>query len=231
MSPLNEEQKRILFDYSLAISTPEHSKTAEQLISSNAEAAAIYEKLRHAFLPLDSLQSYDCPEYLAEKTIARLCEIANITKEENSSEFANSSHIQLKKLLASEQAQSIACQSRFWQRFGKVLATAAVFMIFAGLAGPTLQFAKQKHQETRCQMQLAQIGQGISAYKADHDDMLPQVAMSKGAAWWRVGDQNQESHSNTRHIWVLVKNNYVDPVNFVCPGRENCNAVKIVPAT
>ena len=54
--------------------------------------------------------------------------------------------------------------------------------------------------------------------------------MSKGAAWWRVGDQNQESHSNTRHIWMLVKHDYVDPVNFVCPGRENCKMVKILSA-
>jgi len=110
------------------------------------------------------------------------------------------------------------------------LATAAVFLLAAAIGGPTVKLARQQYQQTRCQAQLAQIGQGILSYRADHDNMLPQVDAPKGAAWWRVGDQNQESHSNTRHIWVLVKQNYVDPVNFVCPGRRNHQMAKIMPA-
>jgi hypothetical protein len=34
-----------------------------------------------------------------------------------------------------------------------------------------------------------------------------------------VGYQGKENHSNTRHIWLLVKGNYVNPTDFICPGK------------
>jgi hypothetical protein len=43
--------------------------------------------------------------------------------------------------------------------------------------------------------------------------------MAAGSPWWKVGQQGEENHSNTRHLWVLVKKSYVEPDNFICPGH------------
>jgi len=43
---------------------------------------------------------------------------------------------------------------------------------------------------------------------------------SAGDPWWKVGYQGKENHSNTRVVWLLVKNGYVQPARFTCAGRQ-----------
>jgi hypothetical protein len=76
-------------------------------------------------------------------------------------------------------------------------------------------------------MQLRHIWQGIKNYSSDHNGELPAVATAAGAPWWKVGYQGEENHSNTRHIWLLAKGNYVNPADFVCPGRSQGRATQL----
>jgi prepilin-type processing-associated H-X9-DG protein len=111
---------------------------------------------------------------------------------------------------------------------GKIAAAAAVFMLIVGVLVPTLLgVARQRSRRQRCQMQMGGIFQGLSNYISDHDGQTPTVATTMGAPWWKVGDQGKENHSNTRHIYLLVKGDYVDISNFVCPGCKGEKPVKL----
>lgn len=209
MTSLNNQQKQLLFDYCIGLTSEEEITEAKQLISSNKEAAEIHSKLKSSLSPLDNLASEPCPDDLSESTILRL------------NNAARSSQLRLQQLLTAEQTQNVTTKSRFWH---KKLAAAAVFMIIGTILLTTLnsisRYFHQHSWQQQCKMQLFRQGQGINRYSADHNGKLPSVATTMGAPWWKVGHQGNENHSNTRHIWLLVRDDYVDPADFVCPGRD-----------
>jgi len=206
MSPLNNEQKQLLFDYCIGLTSQKETAEAEALISTNREAAEIHSRLRVAIAPLDSLEPEACPNELVEHTIWRV------------NNLADSSQRQLQQLLAGEQTRNVVTKGQLWWNLGKIAAAAAVFMLIIGVLVPTLGVARQRYRRQRCQMQMSGIFQGLSNYISDHDGQSPAVATTAGAPWWKVGDQGRENHSNTRHIYLLVKGGYVELSNFVCPG-------------
>jgi prepilin-type processing-associated H-X9-DG protein len=217
MSQLNNQQKQLLFDYCLGLTFEQETTEAEELISSNEKAAEIHSKLKAALEPLDSLEPEACPDELAEGTIWRL------------NNLARSSQLQLQQLLADEQAKGLTTKGHFWRNLIEMAAVAAVILFVAGIWVPTSNFARQRYRQLQCRMQLSQIAQGIDRYKADYNSKLPAVATITGTPWWKVGYQGKENHSNTRHMWLLVKGGYVEPDNFVCPGRRQGQVIKLDP--
>jgi hypothetical protein len=219
MTMLNSQQKQLLFDYCLGLTTEETSAEAQALIASNTHAAEIYAKLKTALSPLKTLESEPCPDSLAEGTIWRL------------TNAARSSQLRLEQLLADEQAKSVTDKRRFWKNWGEITATAAAIIFIAAVFLAPLNLARQKSQQLACMAQLQRIGQGINAYSADHNGQLPAVATTAGSPWWKVGYQGKENHSNTRHVWLLVKGNYVQPADFICPGGiRSCQMPKLTPS-
>jgi len=208
MSPLNNEQKQLLFDYCIGLTSQKETSEAEALISANKEADEIHSRLKAAIAPLDSLEPESCPNKLVEHTIWRV------------NNLADSGQRHLQQLLAGEQTRKVVTKSQLWWNLGKVAAAAAVFMLIVGVLVPTLGVARQRYRRQRCQMQMGSIFQGLSNYISDHDDQSPAVATTAGAPWWKVGDQGDENHSNTRHIYLLPKGGYVELSNFVCPGYK-----------
>jgi len=213
MIPLNSDQKQLIFDYCFGLTSQEQNVEAEALISSSKQAAVIHTKLKATLEPLNSLEPESCPDSLAERTVLRL------------NSLANSSQDRLQQLLASEQMREVPSKSRLWVGLGRKLATAAVFMIVGSLLITTFRavsgYARHHSLRQQCQMQQSSIFQGLHNYVSDHDGQHPAVASSAGAPWWKVGDQGAENHSNTRRVYLLVKEGYVEePSNFVCPACE-----------
>ncbi len=209
MTELTIEQKQLLFDYCIGISTEQEAAEAENLISSNPQAAQLVEQINAAFSPLDTLQEEDCPQELAEITVLRL------------KETARSSQLRLEQLIAEEQARKSAAPRSFWRNFARALSTAAVIVLVAGIYFSPLQYARNK---ANCQAQLYRIGQAMLSYQNENDGQLPIVAAIDGAPWWKVGfkSQSPEYQSNTRHLWLLVKGEYVEnPADFICPGKKH----------
>jgi hypothetical protein len=216
MTPLNNEQKQLLFDYCLGLTSEEETAEVETLISSNEEAAEIRSRLQATLAPLDSAEFEPCPDGLVERTVWRV------------SNLADSGQHRLERLLVSEQTQKVTTKVAFWRNLSEMAAVAAAIMLIAGVLIPTLSFARQKYRQQQCRMQLgAGIFQGLSNYISDHDGRLPAVATTTGAPWWKVGYQGSENHSNTRPLWLVVKLNYVNPADFVCPGVPRGQTVKL----
>ena len=141
MTTLNTEQKQLLFDYCIGLTSQEQSSEAEALISSNQAAAGIHSKLKGVLGPLDSLEPEPCPDDLAEHTILRL------------NDLANSSQDKLHQLLDSEQTREVAVRKWSWTSFAGRLATAAVFIIAASVLLPALGYLRYNSRLQRCQMQ------------------------------------------------------------------------------
>ncbi|MHC4425636.1 MAG: hypothetical protein ACYSYV_06015, partial [Planctomycetota bacterium] len=218
MIPLNSEQKQLLFDHCIGLTSQEQTADAEALISSSEEAAEIHSKLKAALSPLNSLESEPCPDDLAERTVWRL------------NSLANSSQGRLQQLLAGERKREVTAGSWRWVGLGRRLATAAVFMIVGSVLLTTLKYVRYNSRRQGCQTQQASFFQGLSNYISDHDGQRPAVATTAGEPWWKVGYQGSENHSNTRNIYLLVKGDYVKPSDFVCPGSKRGRTLQITPA-
>jgi len=212
MIPLNSEQKQIIFDYCLGLASPEQTAEAKALISSNKQAEVIHTKLIATLNPLTSIEHESCPDYLAERTVWRL------------NNFANSSQERLQELLTSEQNRKFTPKDWLKTGFGRRLATAAVLMIVGSLVLTTFRavsgYARYHSFKQQCQMQQSSIFQGLHNYISDHDGQPPTIPTLAGDPWWKVGQQGDENHSNTRRIYILVKDGYVKPARFVCPACE-----------
>ena len=222
MMSLNSHQKQLIFDYCIGLTSAEETAEAAHLISSNKEASELYIKLKTPLAPLDSLKPESCPDDLAEQTVWRL------------NNLARSSRTRLHELLAAEQSRAKTIKTSLWFSIGRRLAMAAVFVIVGGAAITTLNLitkvARQKSWQQMCQMQLSNIWRGMNDYSADNDGKLPAVATAEGSPWWKVGCPGQENHSNTRHMWLLVKGNYVKPVDFVCQATRDTQISQFDPS-
>ena len=212
MNPLNSDQKQLLFDYCLGLTTQEQTAEAKEIISSHPQATVIESKLKTILEPLNSIKPESCPDYLVERTVLRL------------NSLANSSQDRLQELLANEQQQGFTPKKRLFAGFGSRLATAAVLMIVGSLLITSFNafsgYARHHSLRQQCQMQQSNIFRGLSDYISDNDGQNPAVATSAGDPWWKVGYQGTENHSNTRRIFLLVKEGYVEPANFVCKACE-----------
>ena len=218
MTTLNTEQKQLLFDYCLGLTSRQQSAKAKALVSSNQAAAEIHSRLKATLAPLDSLEPASCPDDLAERTVLRLNNLANLSQDK------------LHQLLDSEQTREVTLKKWQWASFARRLATAAVFIIAASVFLPALGYLRYHSRLQQCQMQQGSFFQGLTNYVSDHAGQHPTVATTAGAPWWKVGYQGTENHSNTRKIYLLVQGNYVKLSSFVCPGSKRGRIVRATPS-
>lgn len=216
MIPLSSEQKQLLFDYCIGLTSQEQSVEAEALVASNQEAANIHAKLKATLTLLDPLEAEPCPDALADRTVWRLNSLA-------------SSQGRLQQLLASEQAKRVGAPNRMWVGFVRRLATAAVFLIVGSVLFNVLSYMRYHSRIQQCQSQMAGVFRGLSNYISDYDGQPPAVAAAVGDPWWKVGHQGSENHSNTRNIYLLVRGGYTQAGDFVCPSCPSGRAVRVSP--
>jgi len=213
MDTLTKEQRDILLDYYFECANQKETDTAKELLEYHKGAIEFYNKLHHSLSPLEHLDHEthaNCPDHLVEKTLERL--YTHVTETTDSS--------QLEKLLRAESEKVVTKRPSFWRNFAQATAIAAGVFIIASLFVPVTRQMRAQAIKTACQANLAKIAQGITQYADEHDGFLPAVATKAGSPWWKVGSTQPENQSNTRHLWLLVKQNYLQPNIFVCPGSS-----------
>ncbi len=215
MTSLSAHQKQLLFDYSLGLTSARERAEAQKLLSQNQEAIKVYQTFHNILSPLESVEPDPCPEELTERLFARLKQAAQERREV--------SH--LEELLAAERSGPRTIKIPLWRNWGEILTAAAAVFLFVSVLFPSVGFMRQKYAQSRCGTQLAGIYEGYRNYASDHDGLLPAVAMTPGSPYWKVGYQGQENYSNTRQVWLLVRNGYVEPEVFLCPGRREPHKV------
>ncbi|MBN1363028.1 MAG: hypothetical protein JW993_20685 [Sedimentisphaerales bacterium] len=215
MTSLSRQQKQLLFDYALGLTSESENAEAERLLSSSEEASQVYHVFKAALEPLDSYEVEACPDELADGTVDRLARLAHGGVAQRGQD----------PLAPFETGSPTILRVPFWRNWGDLAAVAAAVILFVGVLLPTLGFARQKYFQTRCQAQLDGVYEGLVVYADDHDGSLPTVPTTPGAPWWKVGYQGAENHSNTRRAWQLVRQRYVPLERFVCPGRRESRSV------
>ena len=216
MTPLNSQEQQLLFDCAMGLASRDDVIQARELLQNRPEAVAIYKTLKRALAPLDELPREECPDDLAERTVANLVNRAQ----------ADTSEDRLEKVLAADDAAATPIRIPFWRNWGDIAAVAAVLVILVGIVLPALGYARQQYQQQRCQTQMAGIHRALASYVADHDGQMPRVPMAPGSPWWKVGYQGADNQSNTRGPWLLVKQGYVDPNRFICPARPESRRLR-----
>jgi hypothetical protein len=222
MNSLSKEQKDIILDFYFRCGSTERIDHARDMIASDPRAAKLYASLEDTLQSLDSVKYEPCPDNLVELTVARL-RLA-----------ASSEQARLESLLAEEQRRTQQAQTAvvttkrsFWHNIAEVAAVAAVFLVVVGVYFPATSSMRQIAWRNKCNSNMASVSAGIGGYAGDHNGALPTVDMNPGSPWWKVGNQGTENQSNTRHIWLLVKDGYVDLDDFICPGREDTQAKQL----
>ena len=213
MSSLSKDDKDVILDFYFRCADEERINRGRDLVAGNPEAAVLYARLEETLTQLDSIKYGPCPENLVELTVARL-KLA-----------ASSGETQLHKLLTLEQQKDLTTQQRrvgepipvpwsFRENLIKMVALAAGIMIVVGIVFPTLSGMRQNARRITCKNRQGIVGAAYIRYAGDNDGQIPYVATPAGARWSR-GDKG----SNTRHPFLLLKQEHVKPQNFVCPGN------------
>jgi prepilin-type processing-associated H-X9-DG protein len=214
MISLNNQQKELLFDYCLGITSEEQTAQAQELVFSNEQAAKFVNSIKASLSPLESITPQECPAELAEGTIWRIKQTLRTSK------------VGLTELLKAEQKP----KAGMWHEIFVRLATAAVFVIVGSglITGGKVatNYARQMSWQTKCGSQMASLFNGLSNYRNDNNGQMPTMASAPGAPWWKVGDQGSENVSNTRRMWALVKNGYLKPTDFICSSYSENPAFK-----
>jgi hypothetical protein len=219
MTPLNSQQKQLLFDYSLGLTSPNESAEAQRLITTNQKALDTYHSLQNTLSPLDTWEIEPCPDELVDATVLRL--------KESFAEQAGQDR--LSRLLEAQETSGQVIRFPTWRSFSNLAAVAAVIVVVGAILIPALGSARQRYWQYRCEQQFGNIYTGLANYVSDFDGRMPRVATAAGAPWWKVGDQGQENHSNTRQAWLLVREGYVPAQDFLCPARGQPRTPSITP--
>jgi hypothetical protein len=205
MSSVSKQQKQLLFDYSLGLSSEKETIQAERLIAHNKVAAEIHSKIKASLEPLNRIQIEACRDELVERTVRRLCELAR-------------SERSLKKM------QEPTIKIRTWRNWADIAAIAAVIFLIMSVLIPSFSFARHQHYKNVCQRHLGNIYKCITIYCSDFDDKLPYVETKEGEPWCEIGKEGKENHSVTRNPYLLLKLSYSDnPGDFICKGRRQKN--------
>lgn len=215
MTPLSDQQKQLLFDYSMGLTSTRECADARKLLAQNEEAVKVYQTFQTILAPLETVEPEPCPEELTERLFARLSETAQERREVS----------RLGELLAAERSGPRRIKIPLWRNWSEIVTAAAAVFLFISVLFPTVGFMRYKSAQSRCGAQFAGIYEGYRNYASDHDGLLPTVAMTPGSPYWKVGYQGQENYSNTRQVWLLVRNGYVQPERFLCPGRREPHKV------
>jgi len=119
----------------------------------------------------------------------------------------------------------------------ELLAALAALACLLGMSSAALVGARDCCNRTACGANLAQIGQGLFFYAADHDDCLPDCGAASplggdvpvdgvyfpsrvdnpGTCTW----PNVKAVGNQANLWLLVKEGYALPQTFVCPATQD----------
>jgi hypothetical protein len=228
MTNLTKEQKDIVLSFYFRCGTNEEIDRARDLIASDPRAAQLYAELERNLSLLDSVKYEPCPDNLAEITVAKLKLAAA------ASEQPLTAQSDIDRLLAQERRKdpdyrATILKPRFdmW-RFAELSVAAALIFVALPALFPVLSHMRNKaNKKLACSTNLASIAMGLSNYQGSNDGRMPYIMMDNDAPWWKVGDQGEKNQSNTRHFWLLVKDDYVDSDKFICPGRKGSVAADV----
>ncbi len=104
--------------------------------------------------------------------------------------------------------------------FAEIAVVAAMIVMGFSLALPMLTQTRSDARRLACETHLATAGAAFGHYASDFNGSMPRGSIVPGDAWWKVGDEPEQS--NSAHLYRLARAGYIDPNTLACP--ENSHA-------
>lgn len=236
MNKLTHEEQQLILDFYFRCGDKNDIEAGRDLIASSPEASKLYADLESSLTDLDHIKYEVCPENLVDLTIARLklaavgstvaaSRLHQLLEKEQNAYFppneASANRLQL---------SGFPEKSKFLRPIFEILATAASIALVVGILFPSFGLAREKSRQIACQNNMRALGAGFASFANDNNGNFSEAKVKIGDPWWKIGDQGQETHSNTRYPFMLVKRGYVDGKAFVCKGDKNAQVYNYQPS-
>jgi hypothetical protein len=206
--PMPENFDELLLDYHMGLLDRANQTTLEQALVAKDGLRAKSKQMESVLQPLASWTLPNAPSHLVDSVMQRI-------------EWSGRT-IKLDVSRSSLPSGTDTSFTASLMSLREILAIAASIMIIVGVFVPSYYGVRQRSQRTMCEGQLGNIGVGMSNYAADYDDQLPYAGSHPGVSWLLPANTaGLDSHSNTRHPYLLVKYRYTPPKEMTCPGNPD----------
>lgn len=217
MGYLSPEEQQLILDFYFRCGSEDDIVRGRDLIAAHPEAAKLYANLEDTLTGLDSIKYEPCPDNLVDLTLARL-KLTASPKAPQSSKLHDLLKEEQRKQRFIPAATETLRPNRFWRPAFEIMATAAGILLVAGILFPSFGAIRERSRQVACANNLRQVGQAMVSFTKDNQERLSETQVQAGSPWWKIGYQGAETQSNTRYVWQLVKDGYVDGRAFVCGG-------------
>lgn len=111
-------------------------------------------------------------------------------------------------------------------------AAAACIVALVGVLIPAVDHSREQAGRQACQFNLATVSDGLHSYRASSGGHLPFVPTLAGANWAWASQNGEPVAPNTRHLFLLVKQGYIQPQTVICSSGAdevalNCAAERL----
>lgn len=104
----------------------------------------------------------------------------------------------------------------------ELIVIAACIALFVGIFIPGYYKAQAISRRNLCRHNMQQMYTGLSEYATANAGFLPYAGSVNGGSWLRARTPGVLRASNTRHMYLTVKEGYLpDTRIFICPGQEH----------
>ncbi len=120
----------------------------------------------------------------------------------------------------SQQVQMLAEPRRsLGVNWHQLLTAAAVFIIGTSLLMPVMQRQQADSRRITGAANMAMTGRAMASYAAANQGQMPRGNNTRpGMVWWESPNANRQSaHSNSAHLYRLVRNGYIQADDMSCP--------------
>jgi hypothetical protein len=208
----NEPMETLLIDYHLGQLSEEQASQVEEAIAGSAELATQSRNLRQLLGLLDRDETPEPPNDLVDSILNHVTEHVDATERTIPFEAAASA-------LPAGTTHDLSAAPVLSLR--ELVAIAACITLFVGIFVPGYYKAQSVARRHMCQDNLRQIATGLYNYANDHNGHVTYAGYVPNGSWLPgpVRAPDVPRASNTRHLYRLMKNGYVqDPKVFVCPS-------------
>ena len=104
----------------------------------------------------------------------------------------------------------------------ELIAVAACIILLVGVLVPVVSELRSRSRRTLCAANLGSIFRGTATYRQEFGGSLPFAGSLAGAAWLPSGARGRPYASNSRHVYLLVRQNCgPTPADFICPAAKS----------
>lgn len=218
----HKDKLQKVLDYQFNLDSPQDHQATEALISQDAQARKLHESLQQTLEPLGQLQDAAVPSDLSQRTLQLITQHRQAqSMAQASAAIAGKSQEKSRSYERESRSRWVLASSREW------IAVAASIMLMFWVMQPGLRQARSQAQQVACFGQMRNVGQALATYAVSNAGYLPYVEQKPGSVWWNVGETGEQNRSNTRNLFLLVKQGYVDSSAFLCPGSDKRSPRKI----